>query len=99
MPMFRYIRNLTGITGSIPVADTPVRTDGAPLPSLADMAMTYLHAHGYDIPSILHIFTSYQSSDTVDDFALGLAFKGLPITEGQYIWHIIKQGQQNSSSL
>jgi hypothetical protein len=99
MPVFRYIRNLTGITGSIPVADIPVRTDGAPLPSLGDMAMTYLHAHGYDISSILQIFTSYQSSDTVDDFALGLGFQGLPISEGQYIWYMIKRGQQNLSSL
>jgi hypothetical protein len=79
------------------VDDTPVRTDGAHLPSLRDMAMTYLHAHSYNI--ILHIVTSYQSSDTVDDFALGLAFQGLPITKGQYIWYIIKNHQKRTAEL
>jgi hypothetical protein len=89
--IYRHIRNLAGVNGSIPASEVHWRTYDQSFPHLGDSAMAYLHAHGYDTPSILHIAANYQNSSTVNDFVWGLAREGLPIAEAHYIWCIIGQ--------
>jgi hypothetical protein len=81
------------------VFEASALSDDAPLLFLGAAAMTYLRAHGYDTSSILHIAAGYQNTFSVNDFALGLSSKGLPIAEAHYIWGIIVQKSQNSTSL
>jgi hypothetical protein len=97
--VYRYSRNLAGVTGTVSVSEASALSDDPPLPFLGAAAMTYLQAHGYDTPSILHIATAYQNAFSVNDFALGLSSKGLPITEAYYIWSIIAQENQKPTSL
>lgn len=88
--VYQHVRSLSGIVDTL---FSPPKPDDTPVPSLGPLAMAYLRAHGYDISSILHIYASYQKSSTADDFAQKLSLKGLPFTEGKYIWEIIRNGQ------
>jgi hypothetical protein len=88
--IYQHVRKLSGVVDTLFVPPEP---DDTPLPSLGPLAMSYLHAHGYDTSSVLHIYSSYQKSTCADDFANMLSSKGLPFTEGRYIWEIIYNGR------
>lgn len=67
--------------------------DNTPLPWLGSIAMTYMKAHGYDISSTLRISAAFLTSHNAEEFALVLASKGLPWTEGIFLYQLIIFGQ------
>ena len=89
LQVYQHVHNLSGIIDTL---FAPPKADDTPVPSLGPLAMSYLHAHGYDISSMLHIYASYQKSNSAVDFAQKLSLKGLPFTKGQYLWEIIGNG-------
>lgn len=90
--IFSHVRNLSGIVGSLTWEPVP---DNMPLPFFGHLAMAYLQSHGYNIPSVLHVFSTFQSTSTAEEFAAVLARKGLPLTEGNFLWHLIDFARAN----
>lgn len=88
--IFSRVCNLSGIVASV-TKEHP--HDDTPLPFLGTLAMAYLRSHGYDVPSVLHIFAVFQAASTPEQFANILAHRGLPLTEGDFLWRIIDLGQ------
>ena len=70
----------------------PLAVDDTSLPSVGMLEMSYLRAHRYDFSSVLHIFASYHKSQSVEEFAMMLSLKGLPIAKGKSIWDIVSNG-------
>lgn len=93
-PIQQHLRNLAGIQGSRGVGAPLVVADHIPKPPLGHPAASYLRAHGFDLPSQLHIAHTYHSSGSAEEFATALSQKGMAIMESEWLWHEIVEGNR-----
>lgn len=93
--IFTHIRNLSGIVSSLAA---PHSWDDTPLPFMGTVAMGYLHSHGYNVSSVLHVAAAFQAAATSEEFAIILAHKGLPILEGRFLWELIQFNTPDSDT-
>lgn len=84
--IYSHIRNLSGIVTSLKQQPAPEDT---PLPFLGSLVMAYLRAHGYDVPSVLRVSAAFFTASDPEEFATILAYKGLALAEGEFLWHLI----------
>jgi hypothetical protein len=90
--VLRYTRSLVGITGvvTIPSIDYSDSFPEAMAPTgLGEAADAYLNAHGYDANSRLHIMYAARENSGLADFVAGLCGKGMPMSEAEWLWHLL----------
>ncbi|KAI6143673.1 hypothetical protein BKA82DRAFT_1002945, partial [Pisolithus tinctorius] len=86
--IYSYVCNLRGV-----IESQFYQSDCIPPPKpatevLGVHTLKYLQAHGYIQSAIMSIVELYLTSHTEQDFALVLAWLGLPLAEGFFLWYL-----------
>ena len=84
-----HIRNLRGVLESCYYCSSVIPTVVPGLSALGPHAQKYLTAHSYMESTVQIIIGAHRSSRTGEDFSFLLSRRGLPLTEGLFLWDLI----------
>ncbi|KAG1747505.1 hypothetical protein EDD22DRAFT_958215 [Suillus occidentalis] len=89
--VYRFIRSLSGVVGSIVSADKDNEEDDDYPPSgiLGIAAEKYLKAHGYKASAVWSIIFAFRESFSPEDFTAYLCPKGVSQLEAEYMFELI----------
>ena len=87
--IYTHIRNLRGVLESRYYRSTVIPTVAPGFDTLGPHAQKYLIAHGYIESAVQIIVGAHRSSRTGEDFSFLLSRRGLPLTEGLFLWDLI----------